>query len=147
MDFEHYTERARAAVQSAQTTALASGHPQILPEHLLKALFADRDRLSLNLIRAAGGDPELAQANVEKAIAALPRSTGGSQPGLSQDLAQLFQLAEADAKEAGDDCASKELPNASRPKEMTKRKVLFIARLCFQIYLTEHYKFTTAGSP
>jgi ATP-dependent Clp protease ATP-binding subunit ClpB len=103
MDFEHYTERARAAVQSAQTTALASGHPQILPEHLLKALFADRDRLSLNLIRAAGGDPELAQANVEKAIAALPRSTGGSQPGLSQDLAQLFQLAEADAKEAGDD--------------------------------------------
>jgi ATP-dependent Clp protease ATP-binding subunit ClpB len=103
MDFEHYTERARAAVQSAQTTALASGHPQILPEHLLKALFADRDRLSLNLIRAAGGDPELAQANVEKAIAGLPRSTGGSQPGLSQDLAQLFQLAEADAKEAGDD--------------------------------------------
>ncbi|MDP3738769.1 MAG: ATP-dependent chaperone ClpB [Hyphomonadaceae bacterium] len=103
MDFERYTERARAAVQSAQTTALAGGHPQLLPEHLLKALFADRDRLTSNLIRAAGGDPDLAQANIEKLISALPRSTGGSQPGLSQDLAQLFQLAEEDATKAGDD--------------------------------------------
>ena len=70
MDFERYTERARAAVQSAQTTALAGGHPQLLPEHLLKALFADRDRLTSNLIRAAGGDPDLAQANIEKLISA-----------------------------------------------------------------------------
>ena len=103
MDFERYTERARAAVQSAQTAALASGHPQILPEHLLKALFDDRDRLSLNLIRASGGDPELARSGIEKLIASHPRSTGGSQPGLSQELAQLFQLAEKDATDAGDD--------------------------------------------
>ncbi|HVY90263.1 MAG TPA: ATP-dependent chaperone ClpB [Hyphomonadaceae bacterium] len=103
MDFEHYTERARAAVQSAQTSALAAGHPQLLPEHLLKALFSDRDRLALNLIRAAGGDPDLAQSNVDKLLASLPRSTGGSQPGLGQELAQLFQLAEEDAKKAGDD--------------------------------------------
>src|SRR5689334_2804647 len=103
MDFERYTERARAAVQSAQTSALAGGHPQILPEHLLKALFSDRDRLSLNLIRAAGGDPDLAQSNIDKLLASLPRSTGGSQPSLSQDLARLFELAEEDAKKAGDD--------------------------------------------
>jgi ATP-dependent Clp protease ATP-binding subunit ClpB len=103
MDFERYTERARAAVQSAQTNALASGHPQILPEHLLKALFSDRDRLAPNLIRAAGGDPDLAQGNIDKLLAALPRTTGGSQPALSQDLAQLFQLAEEDATKAGDD--------------------------------------------
>jgi len=103
MDFERYTERARAAVQSAQTSALAAGHPQILPEHLLKALFADRDRLASNLIRAAGGDPDLAQASIDKLLASQPRSTGGSQPGLSQDLAQLFQLAEEEATKAGDD--------------------------------------------
>jgi ATP-dependent Clp protease ATP-binding subunit ClpB len=103
MDFERYTERARAAVQSAQTAALASGHPQILPEHLLKALFDDRDRLALNLIRASGGDPEAAKAGIEKLISGQPRTTGGSQPGLSQELAQLFQQAEKDATEAGDD--------------------------------------------
>ena len=103
MDFERYTERARAAVQSAQTSALASGHPQLLPEHLIKAMFADRDRLALNLIRAAGGNPELAQSNIDKLLASQPRSTGGSQPGLSQDLARLFQMAEEDATSAGDD--------------------------------------------
>jgi ATP-dependent Clp protease ATP-binding subunit ClpB len=103
MDFERYTERARAAVQAAQTAALASGHPQILAEHLLKAMFNDRDKLALNLIRAAGGDPDLAQRNIDKLIAAQPRVQGGSQPSLSQDLAQLFELAEEDAKKAGDD--------------------------------------------
>ena len=66
MDFERYTERARAAVQSAQTTALAAGHPQLLPEHLVKALFADRDRLAVNLVRAAGGNPEQAQQELRE---------------------------------------------------------------------------------
>ena len=108
MDFERYTERARAAVQSAQTSALASGHPQILPEHLVKAMFTDRDRLASNLIRAAGGNPELAQANIDKLLAAQPKSTGGSQPGLSQDLARLFQMAEEDATSAGDDYVTTE---------------------------------------
>jgi len=103
MDFERYTERARAAVQGAQTSALASGHPQLLSEHLIKAIFSDRDRLALNLIRAAGGNPELAQSNIDKLLASQPKSTGGSQPGLSQDLARLFQMAEEDAKAAGDD--------------------------------------------
>ena len=103
MDLERYTERARAAVQAAQTTALAAGHPQLLPEHLLKALFADRDRLSLNLIRAAGGDADLAQQNIEKALNSLPRVQGQQNISLSQELAQLFQLAEADATQAGDD--------------------------------------------
>jgi ATP-dependent Clp protease ATP-binding subunit ClpB len=108
MDFERYTERARAAVQSAQTSALARGHPQILPEHLVKAMFADRDRLASNLIRAAGGNPELAQTSIDKLLAAQPKSTGGSQPGLSQDLARLFQMAEEDATSAGDDYVTTE---------------------------------------
>ncbi|MEP7209664.1 MAG: ATP-dependent chaperone ClpB [Alphaproteobacteria bacterium] len=103
MDFERYTERARNAVQSAQTTALAAGHPQLTPEHLLKALFNDRDRLALNLIRASGGDPDLAQSNIEKLLAAQPKVQGQQQIGLNQELAQLFQLAEEDAKKAGDD--------------------------------------------
>jgi len=120
MDFERYTERARAAVQSAQTQALASGHPQILPEHLLKALFSDRDRLALNLIRAAGGNPELAQSGIDKLLASHPRSTGGSQPALGQDLARLFQLAEEDARSAGDDYVTLERLLLSATKQKTR---------------------------
>ena len=120
MDFERYTERARAAVQSAQTNALASGHPQLLPEHLVKAMFADRDRLALNLIRAAGGNPELAQQNIDKLLASHPKSTGGSQPGLSQDLARLFQMAEEDATKAGDDFVTTERLLLSATKQKSK---------------------------
>jgi ATP-dependent Clp protease ATP-binding subunit ClpB len=120
MDFERYTERARAAVQSAQTNALASGHPQLQPEHLIKAMFADRDRLALNLIRAAGGNPELAQQNIEKLLASHPKSTGGSQPGLSQDLARLFQMAEEDATKAGDDFVTTERLLLSATKQKSK---------------------------
>jgi ATP-dependent Clp protease ATP-binding subunit ClpB len=120
MDFERYTERARAAVQSAQTSALASGNPQILPEHLIKAMFADRDRLALNLIRAAGGNPELAQSNIDKLLASQPKSTGGSQPGLSQDLARLFQMAEEDATAAGDDYVAAERLLLSATKQKNK---------------------------
>jgi ATP-dependent Clp protease ATP-binding subunit ClpB len=120
MDFERYTERARAAVQGAQTSALASGHPQIFPEHLIKAIFSDRDRLALNLIRAAGGNPELAQQNIDKLLASHPKSTGGSQPGLSQDLARLFQMAEEDATSAGDDYVTVERLLLSATKQKNK---------------------------
>jgi len=71
-------------------------------------MFNDKDRLALNLIRAAGGDPDLANANIDKLLSALPKSTGGSQPGLSQDLARLFQLAEEEATKAGDDYVTTE---------------------------------------
>jgi flagellar motor switch protein FliG len=52
--------------------------------------------------------PDLTQANIDKLLAAQPKSTGGSQPGLSQDLARLFQMAEEDATSAGDDYVTTE---------------------------------------
>jgi ATP-dependent Clp protease ATP-binding subunit ClpB len=118
MNFEHYTERARAAVQNAQTSALAAGHPQLLPEHLLKALFQDRDRLTANLLRAAGGNPAQAEQAVDGLLSALPRSAGQQQVALSQELAQLFQTAEENARKAGDDYITVErlLLSAARNK-------------------------------
>ena len=41
MNIEKYTERARGFVQSAQTLALRSGHPQLTPLHVLKVLLDD----------------------------------------------------------------------------------------------------------
>ncbi|MEM6625676.1 MAG: ATP-dependent chaperone ClpB [Pseudomonadota bacterium] len=104
MDFERFTDRARAVLQSAQTAALASGHQQLAPEHLLKAMFDDRDRLALNLIRAAGGQPERAVQSVEAALNAIPKvsGSGSGQLALSQPAAAMLQTALADADKAGD---------------------------------------------
>ncbi|WP_084396223.1 ATP-dependent chaperone ClpB [Henriciella aquimarina] len=103
MNFDTYTERARSILQSAQTAALAAGHQVFLPEHILKALLEDRDRLAANLIRSAGGKPELVEQKTEEALRAQPQVSGGDAGlRLDQKTAKLFADAEAASKQAGD---------------------------------------------
>jgi len=103
MNIEQYTERARAIIQGAQTAALASGHQVLTPAHILKTMLEDRDQLAVNLIRASGGRPELVAQGVDAVLAKQPK-VQGSNAGLrlEQAGAQLFQSAEAEAKQAGD---------------------------------------------
>eukprot|EP00521_Asterionellopsis_glacialis_P019664 CAMPEP_0195332054 /NCGR_PEP_ID=MMETSP0708-20121125/13049_1 /TAXON_ID=33640 /ORGANISM="Asterionellopsis glacialis, Strain CCMP134" /LENGTH=79 /DNA_ID=CAMNT_0040400739 /DNA_START=84 /DNA_END=319 /DNA_ORIENTATION=- len=77
MNFETYTERAQSVLQSAQTAALASSNQLFLPEHILKAMLEDRDQLAVNLIRAAGGQPERVTQLVDDALRAIPKVSGG----------------------------------------------------------------------
>ncbi len=103
MDFETYTERARGFVQSAQTGALAAGHQQFTPEHVLKVLLDDPEGLAAGLIERAGGRARDALAATEQALAALPKVSGGSgQLYLAPPLAKVFDTAEKIAKKAGD---------------------------------------------
>jgi len=104
MEFERYTERSKGFVQSAQSLALRSGHQRLTPEHLLKVLLDDREGLAANLVRSAGGDPAKAQAEVEAALAALPRveGSGAGQVYMAPELARLFEQAEKLAEKAGD---------------------------------------------
>jgi ATP-dependent Clp protease ATP-binding subunit ClpB len=104
MDFESYTERARGFVQSAYALALRSNHQRLTPEHLLKILLEDKQGLASNLIRAAGGNPEMALAATEAELAKLPRveGSGAGQPQLSPEAARLFDSAQQIAEKAGD---------------------------------------------
>ena len=103
MNFETYTERARGFVQSAQTGALAAGHQQFTPEHILKVLLDDSEGLAAGLIERAGGRARDALAATEQALAALPKvSGGGGQLYLAPPTAKVFDTAEKIAKKAGD---------------------------------------------
>ncbi len=103
MNPELYTDRARGFIQSAQTGALAMGHQQFTPEHLLKVLLDDPEGLAAGLIARAGGDPKAALAATEQALAAVPKVSGGSgQLHLVQPTAKVFDTAEKIAKKAGD---------------------------------------------
>ena len=104
MEFENYTERARGFVQSAQMSALSSGHQQFKPEHLLKVLLDDREGLARNLIAAAGGDGTKALGLVEAELAKLPKveGSGSGQVYLAPETARLFTQAQEVAKKAGD---------------------------------------------
>ncbi len=103
MNIEIYTERARGFIQSAQTGALAAGHQQFTPEHLLKVLLDDPEGLAAGLIERAGGRARDALAATEQALAKLPKVSGGQgQIYLAAPTAKVFETAEQVAKKAGD---------------------------------------------
>ena len=69
MDIEKYSERVRGFIQSAQSKALADGHQQFMPEHLLKVLMDDDQGMASSLIERAGGRPADVRLANEAALA------------------------------------------------------------------------------
>ncbi len=103
MNPEHYTERVRGFLQSAQTFALSEGHQQFTPEHLLKVLLDDEEGMCASLIERSGGRAKDARLGVEAALDKLPKVSGGNgQLYMAQPLAKVFTTAEEAAKKAGD---------------------------------------------
>ena len=103
MNIDLYTDRAKQAIQSAQSLAMARRHQQLGPEHLLKVLLEEKDGLARTLIEAAGGLPDAADQAVEALLAKTPKvDGGGGQLFMKPDMARVFATAEADAKAASD---------------------------------------------
>jgi ATP-dependent Clp protease ATP-binding subunit ClpB len=103
MNIDLYSDRAKQAVQSAQSLALARRNQQLGPEHLLKVILEEKDGLARALIEAAGGRPEAADTAVDALLDKAPKVEGGSgQLYMKPDLARVFATAEQDAKAASD---------------------------------------------
>jgi ATP-dependent Clp protease ATP-binding subunit ClpB len=62
--------------------AIRLNHQRITTEHILKALLEDEQGMAAGLIRAAGGNPDLAASEVDAALAKLPSVTGSGRPSL-----------------------------------------------------------------
>ncbi|MEY4472931.1 MAG: ATP-dependent chaperone ClpB [Pseudomonadota bacterium] len=109
MNLEKFTDRAKGFLQSAQTVAIRLNHQRITPEHILKALLEDNEGMAAGLIQRAGGNPTLAQARVDEALAKIPAVSGSgaqSPPGLENDAVRLLDAAEQLAAKAGDSFVS-----------------------------------------
>ncbi len=103
MNIEKYSERVRGFIQSAQTYALAQGHQQFSPEHVLKVLLDDDQGMAASLIGRAGGDAKAARLANDAALAKLPKVSGGNgQIYLAAPLAKVLSTAEEASKKAGD---------------------------------------------
>ncbi|MBV8091904.1 MAG: AAA family ATPase, partial [Acetobacteraceae bacterium] len=105
MDIEKFTERARGFLQAASTIAIRDYHQRITPEHLLKALLDDEEGAASGLIRAAGGDPQIALREVEAELKKVPavQGPGAGQPGLTPELVRVLDAAQQAAQKAGDE--------------------------------------------
>ncbi|MNU67647.1 Chaperone protein ClpB [compost metagenome] len=118
MNLDLYSDRAKQAVQSAQSLALARRHQQFAPEHLLKVLLEERDGLARKLIDQAGGDPSAVELVTEGLLKKRPQVEGGSgQLYLDGDTARVFNAAEQASKSAGDAFVTTERLLAAIAKE------------------------------
>ena len=103
MNIDLYSDRAKQAIQSAQSLAMARRHQHLGPEHLLKVLLEEKDGLARALIQSAGGRPDAADQAAETLLAKTAKVDGGSgQLYMKPDMARVFAAAEADAKAASD---------------------------------------------
>ena len=105
MNLEKFTDRAKGFLQAAQTVAIRNSHQRITPDHVLKALLEDGEGMASGLIHRSGGNPALAQAEVDKALAKMAAVSGGGAqqtPGLDNDAVRVLDSAEQIATKSGD---------------------------------------------
>ena len=109
MRLDKLTHKAQEALQAADSTARARHHARVEPEHLLLALWEQRDGVVRPLLeRAAGPETDLA-ANLEAALSARSKQYGdGGQTPVSPELAQVLQTAEREADRLQDQYTSTE---------------------------------------
>ncbi|MFJ5102957.1 ATP-dependent chaperone ClpB [Streptomyces sp. NPDC088554] len=110
MDAE-LTNKSRDAINAATSRAVAAGHPDLTPAHLLLALLAGEDNENVtDLLAAVGTDQAAVRSEVERLLAAEPSVTGSTVAPPQPDREMLAVIGEAarQAKELGDDYLSTE---------------------------------------
>ena len=109
MRLDKLTHKAQEALQAADAAARTRHHARVEPEHLLLALWEQRDGVVRPLLeRAAGPDTDLA-ASLETPLNARPKQYGdGGQTPVSPELAQVLQTAEREADRLQDQYTSTE---------------------------------------
>ena len=109
MRLDKLTHKAQEALQAADAAARERRHARIEPEHLLLALWEQRDGVVRPLLERTAGEDTAVGANLEAALKAKPTQYGdGGQTPVSPELAQVLQAAEREAERLKDQYTSTE---------------------------------------
>ncbi|WP_328315147.1 ATP-dependent chaperone ClpB [Streptomyces sp. NBC_00442] len=110
MDAE-LTNKSRDAINAASSRAVAGGHPDLTPAHLLVALLEAQDNENItDLLAAVDADQAAVRSGAERILAALPSVAGSTvaPPQPNRDLLAVIADAAQRAKELGDEYLSTE---------------------------------------
>ena len=105
MDIERFTEKAQAAISSAQEIALRKGHQQVDGEHIHAALLAQEDGLIPKLISFMGENADLVAKDVELELEKMPKvyGSGASSMYVTRRFNEILLHAEDEAKKFKDE--------------------------------------------
>jgi ATP-dependent Clp protease ATP-binding subunit ClpB len=119
---DRMTTKSQEAFREASELAARAGNPELVPEHLMKAMLAQDGGIALPLFQKAGGDPATLDQRLDAYLAKLPKVGGSNaEPGLSRRTVEVFRKAEDEAKALKDDYVSVEhfvLSLAKNDREM-----------------------------
>ncbi|MER2235740.1 MAG: ATP-dependent chaperone ClpB [Candidatus Limivicinus sp.] len=108
MNTQNLTQKSLEAIQTAQSMALENRNNYIMPEHLLYALVDQDGGLIPSLLGRMGVDSNAVLAELDTAIAALPKVGSTSDAYLSPETSRVITAAEKAAKSMGDSYVSVE---------------------------------------
>lgn len=110
MDMEKFTEKALAAVSTAQDIAVRMGQQQVDGEHIHLALLTQEDGLIPKLIGYMGSDVQLLIRDIETELEKQPRvyGSGASNMYATRRFNEILVQAEDEAKRFKDDYTSVE---------------------------------------
>jgi len=107
-DFNKLTERAQAAVISAQKIAQDHSAPEIDAEHLLLALLSDEEGVPAVVLRQMGINVSSLASKLQSTIDARPKVYGGGEPRIGRELNDVLTRAADEALNFKDDFVSTE---------------------------------------
>ncbi len=108
MKLDRFTIKAREAISEAQHMALAAGNPEIMSLHLTSVLVGDPDGAIAGVLARMEIDRNILERDLSGTISALPKSTGGCEPGMSTGLARVIRDAQSVAGDMKDDFVARE---------------------------------------
>ncbi|MEK9500574.1 ATP-dependent chaperone ClpB [Gaopeijia maritima] len=108
MNFDRLTVKAGEALQAAASDARRRGNPDIHGVHLLLALLGQEDGIVTPVLQKLGVAVDRVRTRTDEAIERMARTQGGGEPRLSRDLTRALDVAEAEARDLGDEYVSTE---------------------------------------
>ncbi|HPW18292.1 MAG TPA: ATP-dependent chaperone ClpB [Candidatus Aminicenantes bacterium] len=108
MRWDQFTTMSQEAIQKAQTLAEGMGHQEIRPEHLLASFLAQDENVVNALLAKIGAPAAKIKAEVEAALARLPKVSGAGETGAGPALRQVLDAARQEAEQLKDQYVSTE---------------------------------------
>ena len=106
---DRLTTKSQEAFREASDLAARRGNPEVVPEHLVRAMLAQDGGIALPLFQKAGGDSAALEQKLDAYLDKLPKTSGGNaEPGLSRRTLEAYRKAEDEAKALKDDFVSVE---------------------------------------
>ncbi len=123
---DRLTVKAAESIQAAAQDAQRRGNPAIEDLHLLSALLGQEESIVVPILQKVGVSVARLRESLSARIERLPKQSGGSQPTVSRELNQIFDVAEQAARTLRDEYVSTEhlLLALAEKKGSTTRELL-----------------------